>query len=103
MAWLEAKLRELYDISRITLIVSGGACGADTLAERFASERKLPKRIHYAQWAKHGARAGPIRNRLIVDDCDELVAFWDGRSRGTRSAIKMARAKNGVKVHIVKV
>lgn len=102
-AKLEAKLRELYDISQITLVISGGAAGADTLAERFACERKLPQRIHRAQWAMHGRSAGPIRNRLIVNDCDALVAFWNGRSAGTRSAIKMARARSGVTVHVIKV
>lgn len=45
-----------------------------------------------ADWEKHGRAAGPIRNAEIVAACDKLIAFWDGKSRGTQDAIKKARA-----------
>ena len=37
---------------------------------------------------------GPsIRNRTIFDTADLVIAFWDGKSRGTASALNYARAK----------
>jgi hypothetical protein len=82
------------------VLVSGGAEGADSLAERFADENKLEKIIHLPNWNKEGKAAGFIRNAQIVEDCDELIAFWDGVSRGTRDTIRKAR-KKGIPVTIV--
>ena len=73
-------------------IVSGGAAGADALAERFARERGLPLAVFRADWRRHGRAAGPLRNAQIVAACDRLVAFWDGESPGTRDSIAKARA-----------
>jgi hypothetical protein len=42
-------------------------------------------------WDKHGKAAGFIRNQEIVDNCDFVVAFWDGASRGTKDTIDRAR------------
>lgn len=77
-----------YDIK---LIVSGGACGADKLSERYAMENSIPTKIFPAEWEKHGKRAGYLRNVQIVDHCDEVAAFWDGQSRGTKLCIKIAK------------
>lgn len=81
-------------ITPITAIVSGGAKGADSLAERYAQENGLEMVIYYPDWEKHGRAAGPIRNRLIVDEADAVVAFWDGKSRGTKSTIDLTLNKN---------
>ena len=75
-----------------TIIVSGGASGADRLAERFAGQYGLATEIYPADWETHGKAAGPIRNKLIVAACDSVVAFWDGHSRGTINTIELARA-----------
>lgn len=73
------------------VLVSGGARGADKLGENFADEHQLEKIIFPAEWKKYGAAAGPIRNKLIVEDCDEVIAFWDGKSTGTNHSIGYAR------------
>lgn len=75
------------------ILVSGGAKGADSLAGQFAFEHKLPKIIHLPNWAEYGRSAGPIRNSLIIADSDKLVAFWDGKSKGTRDSINKAEEK----------
>lgn len=31
------------------------------------------------------------RNRLIAEACDELIAFWDGRSTGTAYTVGYAK------------
>ena len=74
-----------------SLIVSGGARGADTLAEQYARERGIPTKIFLPDWKLHGKVAGFIRNELIVKECDFLVAFWDGKSNGTRNSISHAK------------
>ena len=76
-----------------TEIISGGATGADALAERYAKENNLPLTIHLANWKEYGKAAGPIRNKTIIEECEQLVAFWDGQSKGTNHTIKTAKAK----------
>lgn len=71
-------------------VVSGGARGADSLAAQFARERKLPLREYLPDWNVHGKAAGFIRNKTIVQNCDGLIAFWDGQSRGTLDSIQYA-------------
>lgn len=81
---------EVLDEYDITTVVSGGARGADSLAERYAQERGIPTIIFPADWDKHGRSAGYIRNKDIVDTCDGCVTFWDGISKGTNHSINLA-------------
>jgi hypothetical protein len=73
------------------VVVSGGARGVDTWAERAARARGLGVEIHPAEWEKYGKRAGFVRNYAIVKDADRVVAFWDGQSKGTAHSIRIAR------------
>lgn len=50
---------------------------------------------------RHGRAAGPIRNEEIAEVSDALIAFWDGKSRGTKSMIEIARRK-GLQVAVVR-
>lgn len=74
-----------------THVVSGGARGVDRAAELAARARGLPVTIMRADWARFGRSAGFRRNALLVRAVDRVVAFWDGRSRGTAGTIEMAR------------
>lgn len=76
----------------IAKIVTGGAAGPDTIAAEFAAGKGIPLTVHAADWATLGRSAGPVRNARIVADCDEVWAFWDGRSRGTLDTIRKAVA-----------
>lgn len=86
-----------------TVIVSGGAVGADTVAADAARARGLQV-IEYvvtpAEWRRLGKAAGMMRNVKIVNAADELVAFWDGVSSGTLDSIRKAR-KRGIRVTVV--
>jgi len=71
-------------------LVSGGARGVDSVAEREARKLGLQCFIFRADWELHGKSAGYIRNHDIVANCDRLVAFWDGESKGTKHSIDLA-------------
>ena len=75
-----------------TVVVSGGARGVDRTAQRAAEERGLSIQVWPALWDAHGKRAGYLRNRLIVETADRIVAFWDGQSKGTKHTIDLAIA-----------
>lgn len=84
----------------ITEIISGGAKGADALAEQWAKNHNVPIRVHKADWVKYGRGAGPKRNKKIIADCDICVAFWDGKSTGTKNSIELSK-KAGKKTKII--
>ncbi len=75
-------------------VISGGANGVDTLAEQYAIDMGYEYTIYKPEWEKYGKIAGLIRNRLIVEDSDYIVAFWDGKSKGTMDTIRKAEAAN---------
>ncbi len=87
------KLHESYNIIKI---VSGGAKGADKLAEQYAQELNIPTKIIYADWDTYGKRAGYIRNKLIWDEVDLIIAFWDGESKGTKHTIDKFKDSNKI-------
>lgn len=81
-------------------IISGGARGVDRIAAAYAREQGVNIVEYHADWRRHGRKAGPIRNRHIVAAADEVIAFWDGVSPGTRITLKLAKLK-GIPVEIV--
>ena len=74
-----------------TTIITGGAKGIDSLAEKFADENNLKKIIFKPQYDKYGKAAPIVRNILIVNESDLIIAIWDGKSRGTKFTIDYAR------------
>jgi len=76
--------RKEHEVSEI---VSGGAKGADALGEQYAKENRIELKVFPADWNKHGRAAGPIRNAQMGDYADQLVAVWDGKSKGTKNMI----------------
>jgi hypothetical protein len=83
-------MKKTLKLFPITRVISGGAGGADTLAEQYATEHNIPKKIFHAQWDLFGKKAGFLRNTTIVENSELIIAFWDGRSRGTRDSIGKA-------------
>lgn len=68
-------------------LVSGMARGADALGYRFAKEHNVKVYEFPADWNKYGKRAGYLRNAEMAQFADALMAFWDGKSRGTKHMI----------------
>lgn len=87
-------MRATLDQLEIDEIISGGAAGADKLAEQYAALSDIPTTIFYPDWARNGRGAGFIRNINIIDAADRVVAFWNGFSKGTEHSINYARTKN---------
>ncbi len=73
------------------LIISGGARGVDALAEKYADERGIEKLIIRPDYDLYGKKAPLIRNRIIVDSADLVIALWDGESRGTAYTVSYAQ------------
>lgn len=90
----------LSEIEGITEIVCGKARGADTGGEIYAKINKIPVAEFPAQWDKYGKSAGYRRNVKMAEYADMLVAFWDGKSKGTKHMIDIATAK-GLDVKVV--
>ena len=86
----------------ITEIVSGGARGVDEMAMNYATLNDIKFTEFKADWDKNGLAAGPIRNRLMADYADALIAIWDGSSSGTKNMINEA-TKRGLKVHVQRI
>ena len=85
-----SRLKEEHSLT----IVSGHCSGVDLMGERYAKENGLGLEIFPADWDKYGRAAGPIRNKQMVEVSDYVIAFWNQKSRGTKSLIAYARELN---------
>jgi hypothetical protein len=74
-------------LPKITVIISGGARGVDTLALKFAKEHNITTVKFLADWKKHGKSAGYIRNKEMADYADRLIALHWNFSKGTNHMI----------------
>lgn len=82
-------------IKQYTIIIVSGHCrGTDMMGERYAREHGLQCEVFPAEWDKYGKPAGPIRNRIMVERSDYVIAFWTGGGRGTKSLISLAKSYN---------
>lgn len=82
-------------------IVCGCAAGADTLGADWAHDSGVPVKFFHPDWNAHGKAAGPIRNQLMAEYADGLMAFWEGRSPGTKDMITRA-LEHGLWVKVVR-
>jgi hypothetical protein len=84
-----------------SLVIHGGAQGADKMAHQWAKKNLVPVREFKADWEKWGRSAGPIRNRAMIYEGhpDLVIAFPGGR--GTADMIRQAR-QSGIEVVEIK-
>lgn len=87
-------LYETLDEYKIKWIVSGGAKGADSLGAEYAVDEHILLTEILPDWDTHGKSAGIKRNFKIIDLSDIVIAFWDGKSPGTKHAIEYAERTN---------
>lgn len=98
--WCDRAIKAILDTHPISMIISGGANGADELAEIWCRENHFPFKVYKADWKAHGKAAGPMRNLRMATDGDVLLAFWDKKSRGTKNMIQTARTHKLEDIHI---
>ena len=90
-------LKNIKDVE----IVSGTANGTDILGEKYASDKSYPLKQFPADWNNLGRGAGYKRNAQMAEYADALIAFWNGKSKGTKHMIDSAKSKN-LKVRVVR-
>jgi hypothetical protein len=87
---MKSTITSNFEGIKIALILSGGARGADSLAEVLGKELGIPVKVILPDWKHYGKKAGLIRNTEIIKESDAIAAFWDGSSRGTLDSIRKA-------------
>lgn len=66
-----AVMQSGFDIS---VVLSGCARGVDRLGELWAKEHDVPVEHYPADWGIHGKRAGYLRNSLMAQNGEALIA-----------------------------
>ena len=75
---------------KVSSVLCGGARGADILGKSWAEANKVQVDEHPANWTKYSNAAGIMRNIVMANNADALIAIWDGKSPGTRHMIDEA-------------
>lgn len=99
----EAIYLRLSQFPKDTLIIEGACSGADQLAGSVARELGMKVVEFPAEWGRLGRRAGPIRNRQMLDEKPDLVIAFHlnlAESRGTKDTVTEA-TKRGIRVELV--
>lgn len=91
---LKNKMNALLKNKKPEIIISGGAIGADRLGEKYAGENGIEINRFIPDWNGLGKKAGHVRNYDMALFGTHLVAFWDGKSRGTKNMIETMRKMN---------
>lgn len=91
---VSAALDAVHRKHGITLLIEGGASGADACGLVWATNRRVPTKTIEANWAQYGRSAGPKRNQRMLDEGkpDAVVAFPGGR--GTADMVRRAKMAN---------
>ncbi len=98
-----AKIKlEDYIPSSVTEIVSGGARGIDALAGEYARKKELILTEFLPKYNLYGKFAPIKRNLEIAEYAEECLAFWDGKSKGTKSTISFFQ-NLGKKVNVIMI
>lgn len=91
IAWVFSKLRE--ELKEGDIIIQGGEGGIDSIALAFCNENNfysVTMRPIYPSKKEYYLH----RNAEMIGMCDRVIAFWDGKSRGTDFTVRYARKRN---------
>jgi len=110
IVWLRSKFDEqiqrceFWGTLTFPLFIFGDAKGVDTILREYALSQKFPE--IWLEPAHHSLKKFPnlkipynkylylARDIQVVDNCDELWAFWDGKSTGTKFTMDYAKRLN---------
>lgn len=85
-----------------TEIISGGANGIDRCAKVFAEKNQIKITEFLSEYRRYGRGAPLKRNLHIIAHADLVLAFWDGKSRGTADVIEQyKRQQKPIRVYIL--
>jgi hypothetical protein len=93
---------EKYVPGDVSEIVSGGARGVDSNAREFARKNKIPLKEFLPDYRRFGRGAPLKRNLQIIEYADMVIAFWDGKSHGTKYVIEQCKKMN-VSIRVVNI
>ena len=96
--YFKEKMLEVQKQININEIISGMAKGPDLMGAYWGERYNIPVKKFYADWEKYGNAAGYIRNVEMAQAADFLIAFWDGKSKGTKHMIDAMKkqGKHGI-------
>ncbi|GGK48250.1 MULTISPECIES: DUF2493 domain-containing protein [Flavobacteriaceae] len=84
----------LQDQTDVEIVTGAYYKGADLLGEQYATEKGFRLTKFPADWKSFGRAAGPKRNEQMANYADALIAFWDGKSKGTKHMIEVSKKEN---------
>lgn len=85
---------ESYLPKETTELVSGGAKGIDSCIQLYADKNRIPIKVFLPEYDKFGRAAPIIRNIKIIEYSDNVIAIWNGKSRGTKFVIDECTKRN---------
>lgn len=90
------KIQNLSDYlpQNLSEIVSGGARGVDRCAEKYAKRNGIKLTVFLPNYTLYGKSAPLKRNDQIAAYADMVIAFWDGKSRGTLYTVRQFKMLN---------
>ena len=97
---LEIQNLEDYLPPETTEIISGGAKGIDRCARIYALKHNIRLTEYLPEYNRYGRSAPLKRNLQIIQNADLVLAFWDGKSKGTAFVIQQCR-KTGIPLQII--
>lgn len=95
--------RELSKLPKDTIVIHGGASGADKIGEHVALDLGFMTKSFPALWNVHGKKAGILRNLDMIREVPDLVLAFHkniNESKGTKHTVNEAR-KRGITVKII--
>ena len=90
---IQGHLEDLGWHGRVTVVISGTAKGADKAGELYAARHDIPVELMPADWKKHKRAAGYRRNEAMAIRASHCLVLWDGKSKGARHMIDIARER----------
>jgi hypothetical protein len=94
--------RKIDELIPNCIITSGETTGVNEIARNKAKENKITLILEFANVKKHGRGCYHHRSMAILKQCDCALFIHDGKSKGTKNEILIAK-KMKVKYEYVKV
>ena len=88
-----------YIPESVSEIISGGAKGVDSMAKNYAITHNIILTEYLPEYNRYGKGAPLKRNIKIIEEANRVIAFWDGKSKGTKFVIEECK-KRGKEIDV---